>query len=236
MSPNPPTYEHPLQPPAPPLPPQQPKQPSWFARHKLLTGLLALVLLVVVVQAANGDPGETTGGAGGPDTTATGSSAPAQAAPAKPAPAKPSPAKPAPAKAAPAKPAAPKVGMAVHDGKFEFTVTKVETGVKRVGPDFLAQKAQGQFVLVHLNVTNIGDEPQTLIDSEQKVRDAAGRQFSTDSGAALVIDGNDVFFNKINPGNTVRGVLVYDMPKGARPASIELHDSMLSGGVTVSLS
>jgi hypothetical protein len=235
MSTNPPTYEHPLQPPAPPLPP---KQPSWFARHKLLTALLALVLLVVVVQAAKGDSGRTPAGAG---TAATASSAPAQPAPVKPAPAKPAPAKPAPAKPAPAKPAptkpaGPKVGTAVRDGKFEFTVTKVETGVKRVGPDFMAQKAQGQFVLVHLSVTNIGDEPQTLIDSEQKVRDAAGRQFSTDSGAALVIDGNDVFFNEINPGNTVRGVLIYDMPKGARPASIELHDSMLSGGVTVSLS
>ena len=53
--------------------------------------------------------------------------------------------------------------------------------------------------------------------------------------AAMSIDGNDVFLNQINPGNTVKGVLVYDMPKGAVPASIELHDSMFSGGATVSL-
>ncbi|EWT03734.1 hypothetical protein N864_18995, partial [Intrasporangium chromatireducens Q5-1] len=158
--------------------------------------------------------------------------APAQSAPATSA----APKAAAPAAKPAAKPAGPKVGTPVRDGKFEFTVTKVETGVRSVGPDFMAEKAQGQFVLVHLSVTNIGDEPQTLIDSVQKVRDAAGRQFSTDSGAAIVIKGNDVFFNEINPGNTVKGVLVYDMPKGAKPASIELHDSMFSDGITVALS
>lgn len=52
----------------------------------------------------------------------------------------------------------------------------------------------------------------------------------------MLIEDNEVFLNEINPGNTVKGVLVFDMPKGTTPASIELHDSMLSGGVTVSLS
>lgn len=241
MSTNPPTYEQPLQPPAPPLPPHQPRQRSWFARHKLLTTLLALVVLVVGGRAIGGGSGpDATGASGAPGTRAAPkTSTAAEPAPAKSASAKPAPAKPAPAKASQpveAKPAGAKVGAGVRDGKFEFTVTRVEAGVKRVGPDFMAQKAQGQFVLVHLSVTNIGDEPQTLVDSEQKVRDAAGRQFSSDSVAAMLMDGNDVFFNQINPGNTVKGVLVYDMPKGAKPTSIELHDSMFSGGVVVSLS
>ncbi len=44
-----------------------------------------------------------------------------------------------------------------------------------------------------------------------------------------------MFLNEINPGNTVKGMLVFDMPKDAKPTSIELHDSPFSGGVTLRL-
>jgi hypothetical protein len=123
----------------------------------------------------------------------------------------------------------------VRDGQFEFTVTKVQKGVKTVGDEYFNEKAQGQFVLVSVTVSNIGDSPQTLSDSSQKVRDAKGREFSTDTGAAIYLKDNKVFFEEINPGNSVKGTLVFDMPKGTAPASIELHDSPFSGGVTVQL-
>ena len=99
----------------------------------------------------------------------------------------------------------------------------------------LGEKAQGQFVLVHVTVANIGTESQLLTDSAQTLFDAKGRKFSADTTAAIYIKDNDVFLNEINPGNTVQGVLVFDMPKDAAPASIELHDSAFSGGVSVAL-
>jgi hypothetical protein len=212
------------QPPAPPVP--TPPKKSWFARHKFLTALLALVVLGGMTKAfESGDAPrpETAGSSGGQVAAADSGKADSGQADS--------------GKADPADSAkAAKVGTAVRDGQFEFTVTKVEKGVASVGADFLEEKAQGQFVLVHVTVKNIGTKPQTLIDSVQKVRDGEGREFTTDSTAAIVIKGNDVFFNEINPGNAVKGTLVYDMPKDAKPASIELHDSMFSGGVTVTLS
>ena len=123
----------------------------------------------------------------------------------------------------------------MRDGQFGFTVTKVEPGVTSVGGDMLGEKAQGPFVLIHVAVENIGTEAQLFSDSSQKVRDAEGRQFSAETGAAIHLEDNDVFLNEINPGNTVTGVLVFDMPKDAKPTSIELHDSPFSGGVTVRL-
>lgn len=57
----------------------------------------------------------------------------------------------------------------------------------------VGQRAQGQFVLVHVTVENIGTEPQTLLDSEQKLRETQGREVSTDTAAALVVEDNDVF-------------------------------------------
>lgn len=217
----PPTAWQPPYPPAPPVPPAGPK--SWFVRHKVLTGLLALLVLGVVVSALGGGGDTTTPSVAG---TAPATGAPTTAI---------APATKAPVAKAPKAKAAATIGTPVRDGKFEFTVTKVQTGVASVGEDVLAQKAQGRFVLVHVTVKNIGDQGQTLLDSDQKLLDATGREFSTDTGAGILIKGNDVFLNQINPGNSVSGTLVYDMPKDATPASIELHDSMFSGGVTVSL-
>jgi len=125
----------------------------------------------------------------------------------------------------------------VRDGKFEFVVRSVQPGLSEVGDNpFLNQKAQGQFVIVTLSVQNIGDRPQGFSPSNQKLFDTAGRSFETDTSAQIALDNNDIaVWDNINPGNTVDVSLVYDMPVGAVPASIELHDSMFSGGVTVNL-
>jgi len=125
----------------------------------------------------------------------------------------------------------------VRDGKFEFVVKSVQPGLSEVGDNpFLAQKAQGQFVIVALSVQNIGDNPQSFSPSDQKLTDTQGRSFISDSAAQIALGGSDIsVWDNINPGNTVDVKIVYDMPAGATPASIALHDSMFSGGATVTL-
>jgi hypothetical protein len=53
----------------------------------------------------------------------------------------------------------------------------------------------------------------------------------------MYVNGNEssVLFNTINPGNAVTGKVVFDIPKGAKLTTLELHDSAFSGGVTVTL-
>ncbi|WP_068159362.1 DUF4352 domain-containing protein [Rhodococcus phenolicus] len=124
----------------------------------------------------------------------------------------------------------------VRDGKFEFVVTGVESGLASLGDNpFLAEEAQGQFVIVTMTVTNISDAPKGLSPSDQKLIDAQGREFGPDTSAALNLDTDVAFWDEINPGNTVTMPVVFDMPAGAVPDAIELHDSMFSGGATVSL-
>lgn len=129
-----------------------------------------------------------------------------------------------------------KIGDPVRDGKFEFTVKSMKCGVSKVGTDMLGKKAQGQFCLITVNVKNIGKEPQALVDSAQKAYAADGTEYSTDSSAAIYAnkDQNTVF-NELNPGNQITGVLVFDIPKDAKLAKLELHDSIFSGGVEVAL-
>lgn len=214
----------------PPTPPyvNAPKKKNWFLRHKVLTGLGAL-LLIGGIAAATGGGGNTGTDAGASDTSSSQSSggSPAKAAATSGSSASTNQEKP--------KDEDPGLNTPVRDGKFEFVVTKVQPGVKQVGDQYLNQQAQGQYVLISVTVKNIGDKPQTMFDSNQKLTDDQGRSFSPDSGAAIYVKNNDIWMKEINPGNKLTGTLVYDMPVGAKPVKLELHDSMFSGGVTVSL-
>ncbi|MFC3491351.1 DUF4352 domain-containing protein [Glycomyces rhizosphaerae] len=127
------------------------------------------------------------------------------------------------------------VGEPVRDGNFEFTVGDVEQGETTIGDDILSEEAQGEFVIIDLTVKNIGDEAGTFFDSDQKLFDTDGNEYSASSEAGLLLEGNDVWLTEINPGNQVEGKIVFDIPTGTTPATLELHDSAFSGGVEVSL-
>jgi hypothetical protein len=199
-------------------PPQQqyypPQQPPKKKRHWVRNSFLGLagfiVLIVIISVAANG---------GSKGTPVAGSGAAA-------------------AHAAPAAPQAARIGTPVRDGKFQFTITSV-SHAKSVGDtaDGFGDTAQGKYTILHVTVTNIGSQPQTLFDSNQYVFDVSGRKYDVSTSADMDINGasNSVFFNDINPGNTVRGELAFDMPAGHKAVKAELHDSAFSGGVTVNL-
>ena len=178
-------------------------------RHRVRNTLLIIVgslaALIIIVSVA-------TGGGGG-------SSPPSNSGPA----------------AAPAS-SQPGLGDKVRDGKFQFVVTAV-TYTRQAGDSLLGVTAQGHFAVLHVTVTNIGTQTQTLDDSAQYVYDAAGRQFSASAEADIYLNkaGNAPFLQDINPGNSVTGLIAFDMPRHDRPVKAELHDSMFSGGVTVSL-
>jgi Domain of unknown function (DUF4352)/Protein of unknown function (DUF2510) len=126
-------------------------------------------------------------------------------------------------------------GDTARDGKFEFIVSKVEKGQGRIGSADFGVSPQGQFVLVHITVKNVGKEPQTLYTGNQFLFDAEDRKFSANAAAAVYLDSARSLYEKINPGNTLQGTVVFDLPKGAVPTEIELHESVLSPGVKVRL-
>lgn len=131
---------------------------------------------------------------------------------------------------------AAKIGTPVRDGKFEFTVDKVENRGAKMGTGPLATTAQGKYVLVLVDVKNIGDEPAMLDASSQTLYDAQGRKFQAVTEFGALPDAGKVFLKNINPGNTVTDApLLFDVPKDVTLDHIELHDSMFSGGASVSL-
>jgi hypothetical protein len=143
----------------------------------------------------------------------------------------------APAKKTTAPKAGPGLGDPVRDGKFEFVVSKVDCSKTKVGNAYLNKRAQGKFCQVSVKVTNIGKEAQLFDGSSQKALDAKGTEFSNDGAAELYAnEDNATFLNEINPGNSAKGRLIFDVPRSVKLTAIELHDSPFSGGVEVSLS
>jgi len=124
----------------------------------------------------------------------------------------------------------------VRDGSFEFVVTKSKCGVTSVGTSLLSRKPQGQFCLVTMTVKNIGDKAQLFDASSQKGFSPSGAQYDADGAASLYANKNaETFLTNINPGNSVTGVVVFDIPKAEKLAAVELHDSPFSGGIKVTL-
>lgn len=127
-------------------------------------------------------------------------------------------------------------GSPVRDGKFEFVVTKIEPGLKTVGTNpYLQKQAQGQYVLVHTTVTNIGNVPRSYYGGNQTLIDDQGREFTNDTMAEVNVNDSSVIGADINPGNKLSVVIAFDVPAGAVPAAIEFHDSAFSGGAKVAL-
>ncbi|MEO5877225.1 MAG: DUF4352 domain-containing protein [Streptosporangiaceae bacterium] len=63
----------------------------------------------------------------------------------------------------------------------------------------------------------------------------AGREFKADVEAGITMGDANSFLKDINPGNQLKGVLVFDVPKSFTAKSIQLHDSLFSSGVSVTL-
>lgn len=130
-----------------------------------------------------------------------------------------------------------KIGQAANDGKFEFTVSSVECGKTSVGTNqYLTKTAQGQYCLLNVSVKNIGDQAQSLLSSNQYLLNASGQKYSADDVATMYNTPNGTsWYNDINPGNSVNGAIVFDIPKDQTATTAELHDSAFSSGVKVNL-
>lgn len=128
------------------------------------------------------------------------------------------------------------IGSPARDGRFEFTVNSFECGESTVGDDFMEEEAQGQFCLMEVTVENIGDEAQFFSGDNQYVYSEEGTQYSASTMATLANNPEgDELFTEINPGNSVDGTVVFDIPEDAEAAYAMLHDSPFSGGVRVEL-
>src|SRR5690606_18566654 len=105
-----------------------------------------------------------------------------------------------------------KVGDRVVVGERAYTITDVRTA-SSVGDDFTKQTATGIFVIVTMNVENIGKESATMSSTDVKIIDSEGRTFESDTEAWTALKEN-ILLKQIQPGLPVVGQTIFDVPKG----------------------
>lgn len=124
-------------------------------------------------------------------------------------------------------------GRQAEDDVFAYTVTKIEESPS-VGSGYVAEKAHGKFVLVHVKIHNRADESHSFSASDQRLL-SGDIAYTPDTGAAISLGGEGALFERINPGLTINATLIFDVPKNVQPTGMLMRSSSLSDGAKVTL-
>jgi len=183
--------------------------PPWYKKKRFLLPSALTVLLVIILGANGGLRSDLL-------NIATGD--------------------PQPAATKVAVPGQPVIGSKAVDGKFEFVVTGVERPGKTMpGKNGTTLTAKGEFVVVKINVTNIGTIGQSLDCRCQVLYNDKGTRYSP-SPVILATKDALKFVRNIEPGESVKGASVlFDVAPGTKLGFVQLHDTPETVGVEVAL-
>ncbi len=131
-----------------------------------------------------------------------------------------------------------KINETVQDKDLAFTVLGVEK-TKTLGNYYTQQTAQGIFHIVTVKIENKGNKTLSFDSSMAKIKDDQGREFerSIDGQTAkgLTQGKVDLFLQQIQPGLSVTGDIVFDLPDNIKDPVLWLKGSLFSSGVGVKL-
>lgn len=187
---------------APPPPPKKKGKGKFIA-----LGVVALIVIAIIASSIGGG-GDETAGDSAPSSTSAADDAGAGENPDE----------------AEADEAAtvPKLGDVVVADDLEFTLTDFECGV--TVEDYSGEvEPQGKFCTVHVSVKNVGKSATYLSSEHVKLLTEDGIEYSASDDTWLV-DGV-LLLEEINPGNTAKGDLYFDLPE-----DVELTKAMVGGG------
>ncbi|HEX5144414.1 MAG TPA: DUF4352 domain-containing protein, partial [Mycobacterium sp.] len=128
-------------------------------------------------------------------------------------------------------------GSAVQDGPMEFQVrdiSRAQTVGDPSGNPYLTSKADGEFLVFTLSVRNTGHSPINYFGQNQNLIDTTGRMYSAANDADMFMsasDGNPM--GAINPDDSIKVKLAFDVPPGTAPSILSLHFTGHSEGVQV---
>lgn len=183
---------------------------NWLARHPVLTGLIAFIVLIIVIAAAGGSKTSNKAQTSLSDEKTATSPSPASIA---------------------------KVGEAVTDGDLSFTVQEVKTA-NTLG-SYYSKQAQGKFYIVTVQVKNDAKDTKTIDSSQFQVTDNQGYTFdrSTDGQTALGLQQGhvDLFLQQVQPSLSLTGDIVFDLPKDATGLKLVAKGSLFSKGKEIDL-
>lgn len=187
----------------------QADQRNWFAKHKILTGIL-VIILIVIISSSNGNKNKGTSTA----TTQGSNNKTTQTE------------------------SIGKIGEAVNANDLSFTVTDISKA-KSLGNSYSKKEAQGTFNVITLTIKNTGKETVTIDSSMLKVNDSQGRKFDYSiegqTAKGLAQGKVDLFLQQVQPGLSVTGDIVFDLPDDATDLKLIVKGSMFGTEKQISL-
>jgi hypothetical protein len=87
------------------------------------------------------------------------------------------------------------------------------------GPEFMNEKASGEFIIVRLTVKNVGKDPATISGSDFRLERGDTKY---DSASVTISDKDGFFLTKLNPGTSRTGIIVFDVPASTSPSKYHL--------------
>lgn len=107
-------------------------------------------------------------------------------------------------------------------GSFQYNFItgslKKEIG-QQIMDNFMGSKADGIYVILEVEVTNVGKKTEYLTSSNIKIIDGQDREFDPDFSAGMYLTMDPAFkgaeslnFDNLNPSLTKKGYIVFDIP------------------------
>jgi len=119
-----------------------------------------------------------------------------------------------------------KFGDKITVGTFAYTFHDYQTSAI-VGSEYLAEEADGIFLIFDVTIENIGDKSEHIWGSYVKVIDDQGRSFEHDTTAEIYSD-DSFSFEQMQPGLPKRGKIIFDVPEDIKGYIEISSDSMWS--------
>ncbi len=186
--------------------PEQEKKNNWFVRHKLLT----VIIVIVVIMVIGGSKGDNSSNSPSSTTESKQEEATANF----------------------------KMNELVTSGDLAFIVTKM-TEAKSLGNAYTSKDAQGIFKIITIDVENVGKETKMIDSSMIKLKDDQDRTFerSIDGQTAkgLAQGQFDLFLQQVQPGLSVTGEIVFDIPADATGLVLQVKDSIFGKSIDIML-
>ncbi len=188
---------------------------GWFRRHPIWTGILGFLFLVWVIGAFGG--GKKTKTSENPSTTTAANQPPTETKTEE----------------------VTKIGESVQDKELAFTVVNIDTA-KTLGNQFTKSEAQGLFYIITLKIENKGSKTQMIDSLMLSLTDDQDRKYDRSiegQTAKGLSEGKvDLFLAQVQPGLSLEGDIVFDIPANATGLQLIVKGSVFSSGKKINLS
>lgn len=110
--------------------------------------------------------------------------------------------------------------------------------IDQVGNEFTNAKAQGIFKILKVSITNNQNDAITVDSNSFKLLDDKKREFSGSSEGQTELEMQNktaLFFKSVNPGNTLEGYLIFDVPKDATGLVLQARGGMTGSPILLKI-